>query len=101
MVVEFVGQGNMWEEHQLGIAVEEPDMVAVDTGLVGKLVGWLGMGAGQQVDMELEQVAGMELDQVGKEAEQVGKEAEQVGKEAEQVGLVAEQVGIAVVDSLG
>ena len=30
------------------------------------------MGAGQQVDMDaVEQVAGMELDQVGKEAEQV------------------------------
>ena len=27
MVVEFVGQGNMWEEHQLGIAVEEPDII--------------------------------------------------------------------------
>ena len=46
-------QGNMKEEHHLGTALL--DMAAVDTVLEGKLLGWVGMEAGQQLEgMELE-----------------------------------------------
>ena len=56
MVASFADpfQGNnMKEEHHLDTALL--DMAAVDTVLEGKLLGWVGMEAGQQLEgMELE-----------------------------------------------